>query len=122
VIHFLTVFLPTLVGIYLFPSACCMPRPSYPPCFDHQFSLGVQIMKLHSVQFSPAFCYFLRLRFKYSSHYPNTPSVFVLPLFERSQISLQYKTGNVISCCHVFIYRPLLIALRVRILIRRQFN
>jgi hypothetical protein len=60
-----------------------MPRPSHPPWFDHPNNIWwwAQVMKLLTMQCSPASRNFCPLRSKYSSQHPvlKTPSVYVLP-------------------------------------------
>jgi hypothetical protein len=44
-----------------------MPYPSHPPWLDHSVWLGVQVMKLLIIQFSPTSRHFISLRTKYST-------------------------------------------------------
>jgi len=57
---------------FLSPHACCLPRLSHPPWFDHRDNTcwSVQVMKLLIMQSPPASHHFLPLRSKYSPQRP----------------------------------------------------
>jgi hypothetical protein len=72
----------TLYASLLSPHMCHMPCPSRPSLFVHPSNTwwGLQIIKLHTVQFSTVFRHFLPYRPKYHpEHCSQTHSVCVLP-------------------------------------------
>lgn len=71
---FLSVMFPhqNTICTYSLPYICYMPYPSHSSWFHHFDKIwrGVQIRKLFSIWFSPAFCYFFHLR---PIHLPQHP-------------------------------------------------
>jgi hypothetical protein len=70
VVYCLQIFPLKFCFHFLFPHACCMPRASHSPWFNHlnYFWCKTQIMKHLLMHFLPASLYFLPLTFKYSLH------------------------------------------------------
>jgi len=86
---------------------CYMPRPSHSSSFDHpnNISLGVHIIKLPNMQFSPFPCYLVPLGPKNSpqTQFSNTLSLhFSLDISD--QVSHPYTTGKIIFL-HILIFK-----------------
>jgi hypothetical protein len=93
VFSFLRAFPPKPCTL-LFPlPTCYMPCPPHSPWLDLPNDIWgwVQIMKFLTVQLSPFSHHLFPLRYKYSSHNPQTPSVYALPLVWQTKFHTHTK-------------------------------
>jgi len=86
----------------LFPHMCHVPRPYYPPRFNHPKIIKniwsrVEIRQLLITQLSPVFYYALPLRLKCLSQYPILEYSPSSPLYVTDQVSHSYKVTRKIT-------------------------
>jgi hypothetical protein len=116
VVSFLQVFLPNSVSITLRSHVSYISCPSQSPSLDQSSNiwLGAQVMKIPTMQFSPASCYFLLLRPNDSSQCLFSGTLILCSsLNVRHQNSHPYKTTGKYSFVYFNLYVCILLS-RIR--------